>query len=162
MDLLNEVVAAFGGRIRPLVVCGPNGRRCTGDDDALWFAGKDWRALSHRDWTAHPEAIHFLTPEAFRYYLPSILALSIEAPEEWLWPADALLMVLDRSPVPEYWDEFILTRLLGLADSEYAALEKWLLFIAEHASYSHSIDRAFDTIGLLRCHARQPYAAVSQ
>ncbi|MEZ5826815.1 MAG: hypothetical protein R3C97_19490 [Geminicoccaceae bacterium] len=120
--------------------------------DALWFGNKAWDEITWDDWERHPDAIYTFTPEAFVYDLPSVLCLSAENPDRWFWPADSLVKLLDRSPVPEFWDEFLLTRMLGLNTDQYEILKKWLLLLAEHGEqdFGDSIGRAFDTVVLLQ------------
>jgi hypothetical protein len=119
--------------------------------DALWFRGQDWKAITWEDWDGHPDAIYTFTPEAFAYYLPSIICLSIQFPDKWFFPVDSLLRVLDRSPVVEYWDSFIVTRLIGLKQEEYQVLKEWILWLSENtpAGLEVDFDRAFDTVDLL-------------
>jgi hypothetical protein len=96
-------------------------------------------------------SIYAFTPEAFAYYLPSIVCLSIQFPEKWFFPVDSLLRVLDCSPVVEYWDSFIVTRLIGLKQEEYQVLKEWILWFSENPPAGLEVDfgRAFDTIDLL-------------
>lgn len=128
----------------------------TEQQDAQWFTGLDWRTITRSDWEQHRDAIYAFTPEAFAYFLPSILALTSATPGEWLYVADVLLSILDRSPMIEYWDDFLLTRLLGLRDAEYAVMAQWLLDLSEfERTWPHSIGRAFDTVELLRQETRR-------
>lgn len=151
MNLALAIEQAFGWRSPPAQVRQEDARPDADGDDAQWFSGRDWRSLQRADWQARSGAITAFTPAAFAYFLPSVLTLSAAAPREWLQPADTLLQVLDRSPTPAYWDDFITSRLLGLQPAEYAALSDWLLLMAEHAGEAAqpSYGRAFDTVDLL-------------
>ena len=104
------------------------------------------------EWEAHRDAFFSFTPEAFAYYLPSILCLSIQFPGQWFAPVDSLLKILDRSPVVEYWDAFVVTRLVGLKTTEYEALKEWLLWLSDQPMLGSEEDlgRALDTIDLLQ------------
>jgi hypothetical protein len=69
-------------------------------EEALWFSGRDWHELTWQDWQGHSCAIFFFDPEAFAYYLPSVLLLSAQNPSDSLMAADSLINQLDCSPDP--------------------------------------------------------------
>jgi hypothetical protein len=119
--------------------------------DAMWFHGRDWRDLTRTDWEGRSDAFYSFSPEAFVYYLPSILKISSERPEEPFPPADSMLCILDRSPVVDNWDEFLISRMSRLTFSEYATISEWLIRLLENNfPYDQAgISRAFDTIQLL-------------
>jgi hypothetical protein len=71
------------------------------DEDPNWFSGKDWRDLCQDDWEQHYDAVSFFTPEAFAYYLPSILSLTADG-RCHLLVADQIIGSLDRSPTIAY------------------------------------------------------------
>ena len=96
-------------------------------EEALWFSGRDWHEITWQDWQEHRSAIHFFDPEAFAYYLPSVLLLSAEHPSEELMAAYSLLSVLDCSPDPEGWPQGFASRFLGLNRAELDVLKEWLL-----------------------------------
>lgn len=152
MSLHQRIEQAFGERSKPNRLIELRDPVTPEQEDALWFSGRDWSGITWGDWEDHRDALYAFTPEAFAYYLPSILRLSSQFPDRWFWPTDTLLRILDRSPVVEYWDAFIVTRLVGLQTAEYEALKEWLLWLAEHqASGSEdALGRAFDTVDLLQ------------
>lgn len=117
-------------------------------DDALVLGAFYWQDLTWETWTTNRGAFHALRPEAFKYYLPSILALALEKPEQWFFPADSLISILDRSPMIAYWDDFLTARLLGLERAEYEVVLEWLLFVADYGVLAEkaSFNRAFETI----------------
>jgi hypothetical protein len=129
-------------------------------EEALWFSGRDWHGLTWRDWEEHPCAIFFFSPDAFAYYLPSLLLLSIEKPTECLQAADSLIGELDRSPSLEGWHESLLRRFLVLRSEELDVLKEWFLQICEYGPYERwgiaasgpgdTFGRAFDTVDLLQ------------
>ena len=91
------------------------------------------------------------TPEAFIYYLPSLLTLSAAHPDQSLLPVDGVLMMLDRSPIPEYWDEFFCERFLLLNPIECEAMSEWLIYLTKNSIYDDgTLGRAFDTLDLIR------------
>jgi hypothetical protein len=153
MNLTHKIEQAFSYRQKPNKLIDSREKLVTPEQmEALWFSDRDWREITWENWEDHRDAIYAFTPEAFAYYLPSILTLSSQCPHQWFWPADALLKILDRSPVVDYWDTFITTRLLGLRVEEYEVLKDWLLVLSEHSNSAseNTLDRAFDTICLLQ------------
>lgn len=61
---------------------------------------------------------HQMHPEAFIYYLPSIIRVAVINPGQWLGVVDALLRVLDRSPT-HHWDNLSKS---GLLDFELKSM----------------------------------------
>jgi hypothetical protein len=118
--------------------------------DALWFAGRDWRDVHWQDWQKRPDAFYAFLPNAFGYYLPSILLSTLDAPGQ-LQVEEALLGILDRSPEVYNWDEFTTTRLLGLASEEHEVLKSWILSKSglPHVQNEDRLTRAYETAELL-------------
>jgi len=101
-------------------------------EEALWFSGRDWRQLTWQNWQEHSSAILFFDQEAFAYYLPSVLLLSAQNPNEWLYAAFSLINELDRIPDAEGWTEDSISRFLILNAAELDVLKDWLLQICEY------------------------------
>jgi hypothetical protein len=160
MTLLEEIEQAFAKRQLPAEAVDPEVLVHIDSDveDALWFTGRDWHDVTREDWEQRNSAIYFMSSDAFTYYLPSVLVLSVQHADQWLWPADSIIQCLDRSPSIESWDDFIVKRFLGLRPEEYEVLKKWILQLSEFATYRRygtsgpgdSYGRAFDTIDLLQ------------
>lgn len=152
VTLLRQIEQAFGDRKKPSKLVEERVPVTPEQKDALWFGGRDWRDVTWSDWESHRDAVYAFTPEAFAYYLPSILTLSSVHPDQWFAPADGLLQVLDRSPVAEYWDAFITTQLVGLRTAEYEVLKSWLLSLSGHkgSDAEDTLGRALDTVDLLQ------------
>jgi len=129
-------------------------------EEALWFSGRDWHEITWQDWQEHSSAIYFFDPEAFAYYLPSVLLLSAQDPNKWLQAADSLINELDQSPDPEGWTQGLVRRFLGLNAAELDVLKEWLLQVCEYVPYrawgiaasgpGDTFGRAFDTVDLLQ------------
>jgi hypothetical protein len=142
MSLDHEIEIAFNNREMPSVVVRTDGRTDPDDfssdeRDALWFLGKDRAGLSWEDWSKHAGSIFQFTPEAFAYYLPSLLTVSSAAPDKWLMPADGLVSVLaneahsvDRGSLEKN------SRIRDLKSGEYQALRKWLELMAKYDTYN--------------------------
>jgi hypothetical protein len=152
MTIFQQIEAAFSGRDKPKSVVREDNPLTTEYEDALWFKDRDWHHVTWEGWEDHRDALFAFTPEAFAYYLPSVLSLSSTQPNRLFVPASCLLGILDRSPTPEYWDSILLTRLMGLKVTEYEALKAWLLLLTEHEMNWNgvSLGRAFDTVSLLQ------------
>lgn len=152
MSVCRKIEAAFAGRPKPKRLIEPKYPITPEQRDALWFDGRGWQEISWDDWESHHDAFYAFTPDAFLFYLPSLLCLSSKNPERWFWPVDALLQILDRSPVVEHWDAFVLARFVGLRPAEYEALKAWLLLLADHEANvsGEALGRAFDTVALMQ------------
>jgi hypothetical protein len=163
MDLPKEIDRAFAWRKKPAEVVGPEESAQFDSDveEALWFAGRDWRGIVWLDWQEHPVALGFFSREAFAYYLPSVLLLSLQRPQEELVSASSLIGMLDWSPSPECWTDNFKKRFLGLRSEEYDVIKEWLLFISDFEIYriygtpgpGDIFGRAFDTVSLAQLEA---------
>jgi hypothetical protein len=163
MTLQEKIESAFAHRRMPAEVLEPEQYNQFDSDveEALWFAGRDWRQITCKDWQQHSSAAIFLSRDAFAYYLPSLLILTIQNPKEYPDMAvNSIIWQLDRSPSVEGWDQGFTRRFLGLSTEEYEAIKEWLIFVCEnvpHFSYGNAASgpgetfgRAFDTINLLQ------------
>lgn len=127
-------------------------------EDALWFSGRNWRDIKLEDWKDHMCAFTFMSAEAARYYLPSLLTVSAQNPEEWIYSLDSLMSELDHYPGIESWEDRFKERFLGFYLDEYEALKDWLLYMAEHApglgfhnsGAGETCLRALDVVNLLQ------------
>jgi hypothetical protein len=162
MKLTDKIESVFSSRLKPAQVSLPDEllKHVDSDvEDALWFSGRDWHELTWLDWQHHSSAIFFFDADAFAYYLPSVLILSAQQPNEWMNAAHSLVGQLDRSPDPSGWTEDFASRFLGLNRAELNLLKEWLLYICEYDSYrgygpagsgpGETFGRAFDTLDLL-------------
>ncbi|MBC5768724.1 hypothetical protein [Ramlibacter albus] len=150
MTLRAQIEKAFAHRAMPANVVEPRTAVTPEQRDALWFIGRDWRAVVWQDWERHPDAFYTFVPKAFAFYLPSVLIGALDAPNGLL-AAEALVGVLDRSPAISNWDLFLRTRLLGLMAGEYDALKAWLLARSAlpAAEDDASLGRAYRTVEML-------------
>ena len=159
---LNKIEKAFARRTMPAEVIEPEQYIQFDSDveDALWFAGKDWHNLIWQDWKEHSCAITFLSRNAFAYYLPSVIFLSLQNPQDCLDAADQVIHDLDISPIVENWTHGVIHHYLGLYPEEYELLKEWLLLICGFPGYQgvgisasgpgELLGRAFDTVDLLQ------------
>jgi len=152
MSLASKISEAFSSRTRPEAVIESHAPGTDEYSDAQAFAGREWRELSEDDWREHSAAIFGLSPEAFRYYLPSILHLSVSSNHVDMLGIDALIGMLDRSNTPSSWDQFFRERWTGFTPAEYQVLQEWLIWLSSEPGMkfaSQRLGRASDTVSIL-------------
>jgi hypothetical protein len=162
-DLTDKIETAFSHRCMPTEVIEPEQHMRVDSDveEALWFADRDWHDITSQDWQQRDCAVTFLSRDAFAYYLPSLLIVTVQDPQNYPDLAvGSLISSLDRSPDVAGWDDLFTRRFLGLRSEEYDAIKEWLLFVCENVSYfrygdaasgaGETFGRAFDTIDLLQ------------
>ena len=145
-----QIAAAFGHRKSPatvtvVAVCS------TLRDDALHFEGKHWRDVTADDWLQYSDAFSGLSAEAFVYFLPSILTLSLDRANCPMGAADALIMSLDTSADPEIWPEWFSERFDLLSASEIEVIKDSAnVYLADAAKGEGSeFTRVLDTLSML-------------
>lgn len=173
MNLSEKIETVFAWREMPSEILDPTAYIQFDSDveDALWFTGRDWHCLVWRDWQEHSAGVGYLYGEVFAYYLPSLLILSMQQPEECLLPADDLIRSLDVPPDREYWSPTMSARFLALRSDELGVLKEWLLQICGYAPYrrwglagsgpGEAFGRAFDTVDLLQKEAARRHLSES-
>ena len=151
MTLRDQIELAFTHRQEPSKPVEARMPVTPEQSDALWFSGRHWRDVGWQDWQGHPDAFYAFVPEAFVFYLPSVLIAALMAPEGQLQAADALLGILDRAPDVYHWDAFITQRMLGLEPAEYEATKAWVLSRSgmPGSQDEDSLIRAYETVDLL-------------
>lgn len=151
-SLKNKIKEAFSPRKKPSIFLDSSKVISIDDDakDALWFCNKNIESISLNDWNIHHGAFYAFNPEAFIYFLPSVLILSLDEDGDNLIPACSFLDILDRTPNPEYWDDFFIDRLCKLTKEEYSVIKEWLIEKSQKSLWNEeSLGRAFDTVSLL-------------
>lgn len=144
-----EIEKAFAGRARPRSLVDRTRPELDDVEDARAFEGLDWRDAGPDLWHEQFGAFYGLRPDAFAYFLPSILRLPRDGGDLAL-PAHSLLRMLDRSPDAALWDEFMSSRMTILSRAELRAVEVWLLTLNdERPDLKSALDRALATISLL-------------
>jgi hypothetical protein len=99
--------------------------------DALWFSGRDRHELTCQDWREHSCAVYFFDGEAFAYYLPSVMIVSAENPNQDLQAADQIISELDQTPDTAMWTDGLVRRFGFLNLEELEALKLWLLRVCD-------------------------------
>jgi hypothetical protein len=173
MNLAEKIEEAFDSRPKPVQVgLGDEVLQLDSDvEEAQWFAGRDWRSITWEDWEKHPVAIRFFSKEAFAYFLPSVLVLSLHDPKNALDAARSVIRDLDRSPDPNEWDPRFKDRYLDFNVEVYELLKEWLLQVCEYIPYKgwgisasgpgDRFGRAYDTVDLLQREIERSHRAGS-
>jgi hypothetical protein len=108
------------------------------EEHALWFAQRNWHDLTREDWINHGDAIFRFTHEAFVYYLPSLLSISIEASDQWFNAADAMVDLLANGGALENWGYSQKSGFIGFSCEEFAIIREWLVFFQHRETYNEA------------------------
>lgn len=151
-DLVLALQEAFQWRARPKLMTESKQLSSHEIDELSTLAHFDWPELTGETWEKCFDAIFLFSPEAFCYYLPGLIKVSFEEREPNLISVSSIVGMLDRSPTPEWWDDFFLARWPLLTVAECKVVQEWLLWLSslDNSSYSDdSLERALDTVSLL-------------
>lgn len=152
MTLLEHIQNAFAHRQAPNVLS--DSRELTEDEqeEVVFFSGRNWSAISIADWEKFHEALYWFSPGAFCFYLPGIYCSTVESERPSLLVNFTLIQMLDRSPNPDWWDEFFVARWGRLTKEECAVSQEWILWLTscpDNPFSDESLSRAFQTLELL-------------
>ena len=142
LALLGNIESAFGTRKKPdKLLSGTMSADEIGE--VSYIAEKTWRELSSNIWEDNFEAIYWLSPNAFCYYLPGILYTSINEHNPDLLVINSIINMLNRSTDSSNWDEFFSNRWLLLKDAEIDVVSEWIVWLSDSG--------VFDDITLTKC-----------
>jgi hypothetical protein len=173
MGLAEVIEKAFAGREMPTRLTDSDFDPLDSDlADVLSFSGRNWREIAWDDWRKHDVALSFFTRDALAYWLPSVLVLSLQRPDEYLSSAAYLIRTFGSrnwAPSPDHWKDHFRARFVGLRTEEYEAIKEWLVFMSNLETYREYInikpgagdifERAIETVCLAqRESARRPGA----
>ena len=116
------------------------------------FEGMRWRDVGFEQVAECADAVFWFSPEAFCYYLPGLLAAGLREDRRDSNAYDALIGMLDRSPEPDYWDDFFAPRWTLLSAREIEAVRAWVRWLAAcepDAFHANTYERVHDTLTLL-------------
>ena len=150
---LDLISAAFANRAKPSVLTDSKQLSDFEYEEVIAFQGMRWQDVTFVQVEQYPDAVFWFSPEAFCYYLPGILAAGLRVNRWDLNAYDSLIGCLDRSPRPDYWDDFFLPRWTRLTVAEVnavAAWARWLELVQPDAFHSNTYDRVQDTLTLLK------------
>ncbi len=151
-SLINSIKSAFEWRSRPTVLS--NSKQLSSGDksDLLTIGSLKWEVVTCDDWEKSLDVICLFSPEAFCYYLPAVYKTSIEENLDNLVVVSVIIDSLDRSPTPEWWDDWFLERWSLLTLQEYKVTQDWIWWLSSFKNSPFSDDslmRALQTIELL-------------
>jgi hypothetical protein len=145
-----QITSAFRHRQRPTTVTNV-AVSSTLRDDACHFEGMSWTQVTARDWAEYSDAFTGFSPEAFVYFLPSLLILSLEASNLPLVAADFLVSSLDTSGDPDIWPGWFAERFEMLTSAEIRTLKDWSVAYLANAVKGEGSEfaRVQDTLTML-------------
>jgi hypothetical protein len=150
---LTVIDAAFADRTPPSEMTDSKQLSDVEYDEVMAFECLRWQDITFDQIEQNADAVFWFSPEAFCYYLPGFLAAGLK---ENRWDSnayDALIGMLDRSPEPDYWDDFFLPRWPLLSVQEIEAVRSWLRWfehVEPEAFQSNTYERVDDTLTLLQ------------
>ena len=150
LDLISN---AFYNRVPPLLLTDSMQLTDCEYAEVMSFQGLGWQDVTFAQVEQYPDAVFWFSPEAFCYYLPGILVAGLR---ENRWDSnayDSLIGCLDRSPEPDYWDDFFLPRWPLLSTEEIDAVAgwvRWLAIVRPDEIHGNVYERVQDTLTLLK------------
>lgn len=150
LDLISN---AFSNRAPPLLLT--DSMQLTDHEyaEVISFQGLSWQNVTFAQVERYPDVVFWFSPEAFCYYLPGILVAGLRE-NRWDTNAyDSLIDCLDRSPEPDYWDDFFLPRWPSLSAEEIdavAAWVRWMTIVQPDDIHGNVYERVQDTLTLLK------------
>ncbi|MBN3726532.1 hypothetical protein [Burkholderia sp. Ac-20379] len=152
-NLVELIKTAFENRTKPISVIAPDTPNTHDVYEALHFQGMSWDAPSAQEWHDFSDALSRFSTEAFCYYLAGILCLTIKEGEIDLEVVNHIIESLDRSPTPEYWDGYFLSRWPALSRMECDAVAEWIIWLSQEPDNPFSDDslmRAYESMALVK------------
>jgi hypothetical protein len=150
---LRSIETAFAGRTPPALMSDSLQLSDVEYDEVMSFEGLRWQDIAFDQVEKCADAVFWFAPEAFCYYLPGFLAAGLRENRTDSNAYDALIGMLDRSPEPDYWDDFFLPRWPLLSVAEIEAVRcwvRWLESVLPGAFQPNTYARADDTLTLLQ------------
>ena len=118
------------------------------------FAGRSWRSLGSDDLLQNKEALNFMTPRAFRYYLPAFIRITVERFSDSDVIPDTILGILLPTADGQLkkWRK---ERLDALSAGQASALRAFVEFLREKHSSEFDEDTLRDAIATIDSTAEQ-------
>jgi hypothetical protein len=152
LNILNAIQRAFAGRSRPATLTDSHELTLMELAELESFSRLNWDQVTCADWEKYFDVVNWFSPDAFCYYLPGICGATIAENEPNLIVVSSILSMLDRSPKPEWWDDYFIARWTHLTEQECRAIQEWILWLSAFDAFSYSDDsltRALQTLDLL-------------
>lgn len=151
-ELIFKIVEAFRSRKKPTILVGSNELTCDEIEGVHAVGAYSWEETTGDLWEMHSDVLSWFSPSAFCYYVPGVMVSSIRDNEPNLIVVSNLVAMLDRSPNPNWWDEFFVERWPLLTTKECSVLREWLIWLSSVGASSldeNGLDRALETVELL-------------
>lgn len=129
--VLERVAAAFAGVPRPAEEALINRHCCECLETSEALGGSAWQEVSLEQLLAARETA-LLTVEAWRYYLPAVIAWSVREPDAVDVIADNLVMQLTPPGEDGGLADWFEPRTRGFTSDQRAAIAAFLVWFAEH------------------------------
>jgi hypothetical protein len=129
---------------------------CDSDqDDAALLQGLLWTHVVPEFWRDHWWALTSLRPQAFVYYLPSVLGVSVTDDLPYDMARDSLIHMLDTSADPATLPHFTWDRMLLLRPPQFECLETWCEIVASKGWFHDALqqERVELTVMILKAEA---------
>lgn len=159
---LDKIKQAFANRPAPNVMTDSNQLLDFEYEELMSFEGMRWQDVTFDQIERNSDAVFWFSPEAFCYYLPGFMSAGLQENRTDTNAYDALIGWLDRSPEPDYWDDFFLPRWPLLTAVEIDAVAewvRWLEIVQPDAFHANTYDRVRDTLTLLKWKAEEAKGA---
>lgn len=152
--ILRKISLAFSNRNRPGILFSSEELTPDEIEEVNGFSNLDWRAVDQELLHTNCYAFSWFSSDAFCYYLPSVMSISIAENACDLLVIDFIIGGLDRSPVPANWDDFFLNRWTLFTQDEYGAIEEWLNWLFSQENYypahANTKERVLETVAFLK------------
>lgn len=152
----NLIHAAFADRARPAILTDSKQLLDFEYDEVMLFDQMRWQDVEIAHVDQAPDAVFWFSPEAFCYYLPGFLVAGLRENNVDSNAFDSIIGCLDRSPEPDYWDDFFRPRFTLFRVSELDAISTWVCWmemVQPDAFHESTYQRARDTLELLKWQA---------
>jgi len=152
----NLIEAAFADRARPAHLFDSKQLLDFEYDEVMLFDQMRWQDVEIAHVDRAPDAVFWFSPEAFCYYLPGFLVAGLRENNVDSNAFDSIIGCLDRSPEPDYWDDFFRPRFTQFKVSELEAVSawvRWMEMVQPDAFDPITYQRAQDTLELLKWQA---------
>lgn len=158
--LISDISQAFQWRTRPIVLTNSKELAEWERAELLAITSVDWKEVTAGQWEKNYDAIFMMSPEAYCYYLPGVMKACIEDGHSNLIVVSSVIGVLDRSPNPDWWDNFFFNRWTLFTIPEYKVIQEWIFWLMslDNNSYTDdTLERALTTIDLLIARTSPPF-----
>lgn len=150
---LAQIRSAFADRRPPSIMTESKQLSDTEYEEVMSYERMDWRDITFEHVARYADALFWFAPQAFSVYLPGILAAGLREGRSDTNAYDTIITALDRSPEPDYWNDFFLPRWTKLTPAEVEAVALWALWLEEmkpDAYLPNTYARVQKTLDLLK------------